>query len=60
MFPDHDGGYSVSYCESSKRAAETLSTTSGERGYWERVIRYWNKQLEYARKRVAASTSEQA
>lgn len=58
MFPEHDGGYSVNYCESSKRAAETLSTTTGERKYWERVIAYWDTQLEFARKRVPARSSQ--
>jgi hypothetical protein len=57
---DRDAGYSIEYCQSAKSAAETLSTTSGERAYWERIIRCWDTQLKHARKRVATRPNHPA
>jgi len=46
-----DLNYTMDRCLSGLRASEALSATSGERKYWERRIRFWRKQLEFASER---------
>lgn len=46
-----DLNYTSERCLSGLRASEALCQTSGERRYWERHIRFWQKQLEFAMKR---------